>query len=497
MEALTEAGLVTRLTAVAKIITVEPAIFLQTFCWGLQSVISQDLMIAKICRDFGYNQTVCGDINNHTMSENVVQEEVTKLNMKLSMLTALPSIVLGLFVGAWSDRNGRKPVMLTPMVGYLISIGVWIANIYYWESPANYLLATGVYIFFGGFTCLLLGLYSYLADITSVTTRTARIGLLDVFLFAGVPVGIFTSAYIYKYSGYYGIFVTSFVLQVFSFLYIALFISDTRGPSSQYCYPETELQSQPRSTVRRYLSIFDWHQLKEVMKTTMKRRQYSLRRVILLLIFLMLLNVTIFSESSIMYLYARKQFSWDEQQFTKFTTCVILVSGVSLFLAMPLLSLYWKVHDATIGVLATLSKITSLVIISIAPNGWVLFLGACCGFLSSLAAIVIRSMLSKVVSKAELGKVFSLLASLEAAVPLFAAPLFTTVYNNTLSTFPGAVFLVQASLFVVSCAIFGYLYTLLAASNRDFSMLVEEEEEGQEDFAESVQHEENQPAVPT
>ena len=74
------------------------------------------------------------------------------------------------------------------------------------------------------------------------------------------------------------------------------------------------------------------------MRTTMKRRQYSLRRVILLLIFLMLLNVTIFrylpdeslvngspplsSESSIMYLYARKQFSWDEQQFTKFTTCV-------------------------------------------------------------------------------------------------------------------------------------------------------------------------------
>ena len=122
MEALTEAGLVTRLMAVARIITVEPAIFLQvrtclvcsnpvvfntnpqTFCWGLQSVISQDLMIAKICRDFGYNQTVCGDINNHTMAENAVQEEVTKLNMKLSMLTALPSIVLGLFVGAWSDR---------------------------------------------------------------------------------------------------------------------------------------------------------------------------------------------------------------------------------------------------------------------------------------------------------------------------------------------------------------------------------------------------------
>ena len=40
--------------------------------------------------------------------------------------------------------------------------------------------------------------------------------------------------------------------------------------------------------------------------------------------------------------------------------------------------------------------ITSLVIISLAPNGWVLFVGACSGFLGTLSAIVIRSLLSKV-----------------------------------------------------------------------------------------------------
>ena len=34
--------------AIAKLITVEPAIFMQSFNWGLQSVISQNLMIAKV-----------------------------------------------------------------------------------------------------------------------------------------------------------------------------------------------------------------------------------------------------------------------------------------------------------------------------------------------------------------------------------------------------------------------------------------------------------------
>jgi len=481
------------LMAFAKVITVEPAIFLQSFNWGLQSVISQNLMIAKVCRDFGYNATICANIDNHTMEENMVQAGVTSLNMNLQILSALPSIFLGFFVGAWSDRNGRKPVILGPMLGYIVANLVWLINIYYWEAPAKYLLATGVYSFFGGFTCLLVGLYSFMADITNVEMRTTRIGLLDLFMFSGVPAGIFVSAYVFQYSGYYGIFVTSTVIQTISFLYIAAFITDTRGPSSPYCYPDSELESSREpSTVKRYLSIFDWHQLVEVCRATLRRREHKMRRVILLLIFLMLLNVTIFSEGSITYLYARKKFLWNEQQFTRFSTCVTIVSGISIFLVMPVLSLYLKVHDATIGVLATISKITSLVIISLAPNGWVLFVGACSGFLSSLSAIVIRSILSKVVVKSELGKIFSMVASLEAAVPLFAAPLFTFVYNHTLDSFPGAVFLVQASLFLLSCLIFIYLYFLLAKpADTNFNLLVDDEE----DYQASIIREENNSAT--
>ena len=118
------------------------------------------------------------------------------------------------------------------------------------------------------------------------------------------------------------------------------------------------------------------------------------------------------------------------------------------------------------------------------------------------------SLLRSVV-KSELGKVFSLLASLEAAVPLFAgssifsnldvlsnlyssAPLFTWVYNNTLDTFPGAVFLVQASLFAFSCGIFVYIYVVLNRSGRDFSVLVEEQEE---DYTVSHLHMFNRPGV--
>ena len=55
-----------------KIITIEPAIFLQTFTWGLGSVISQNLLIAKECHDLGYDSLVCGDIENHPSVEDEV-----------------------------------------------------------------------------------------------------------------------------------------------------------------------------------------------------------------------------------------------------------------------------------------------------------------------------------------------------------------------------------------------------------------------------------------
>ena len=54
----------------------------------------------------------------------------------------------------------------------------------------------------------------------------------------------------------------------------------------------------------------------------------------------------------------------------------------------------------------------------------------------------------------ELGKVYTLLGCLEAAVPLAASPLLTEIYNNTLQTFPGAVYLARAGLVLVDLVLF-------------------------------------------
>ena len=53
---------------------------------------------------------------------------------------------------------------------------VYLLNVYYWQSRADYILLSAIYSLFGGDTTFLIGMYSFLADITTTDTRTSRSG---------------------------------------------------------------------------------------------------------------------------------------------------------------------------------------------------------------------------------------------------------------------------------------------------------------------------------
>ena len=91
--------------------------------------------------------------------------------------------------------------------------------------------------------------------------------------------------------------------------------------------------------------------------------------------------------------------------------------------------------------------------------------------MSTQVSTVIRSLLSKVVPATELGKVFTMLGCLEAAVPLIASPILTIVYNNTLNTFPGSVYLTQAAAMVVAVGLFSTVSWLTKRDDISFQIL--------------------------
>lgn len=74
--------------------------------------------------------------------------------------------------------------------------------------------------------------------------------------------------------------------------------------------------------------------------------------------------------------------------------------------------------------------------------------------LNGTSFIAMRSIISKLVTPDELGKVNSLFGVAEALMPLVYAPMYTTLYSATLNTLPGAFFILGGILTAPAVIIF-------------------------------------------
>lgn len=97
----------------------------------------------------------------------------------------IPFIIV-LFAGGWSDKKGiRKPLVLLPIVGELLgSVVLLISSIFMHTVPMQVPAFSERVTpsLFGGSTLMLMGIYSYLSQVTTEENRTFRFGCLTVFL---------------------------------------------------------------------------------------------------------------------------------------------------------------------------------------------------------------------------------------------------------------------------------------------------------------------------
>ncbi len=102
----------------------------------------------------------------------------------------IPPIIFALYIGPWSDKFGRKFLIVFPLIGYVLYNAWFLINVIYFDTfYTEYLMLEFIQFWFGGFMCLFLGLYSYVSDISPEHTRTARIAVIDFVFFTGMAIG--------------------------------------------------------------------------------------------------------------------------------------------------------------------------------------------------------------------------------------------------------------------------------------------------------------------
>ena len=73
-----------------------------------------------------------------------VQSYVSTLKIYESFINTIPAIIFALVLGPWSEKNGRKPLMIVPTVGFVLSTFFYMLIQYADSWPAELLLLAGI-----------------------------------------------------------------------------------------------------------------------------------------------------------------------------------------------------------------------------------------------------------------------------------------------------------------------------------------------------------------
>ncbi|XP_049876744.1 proton-coupled folate transporter-like [Pectinophora gossypiella] len=456
--------------------TVEPFLL----CYILPNIISSvavyKLNMEKAClADLNYSQDICDKAISGDASDNITTDALNGAQVLVAEMTAwrqplqsgIPAIMI-LFVGAWSDRTGnRKALMLIPLLGELVTSILMILAVYYfieWPLWATGLIEGLPSALSGGISIALMGSYSYIADVTSVDSRTFRIGIVGVIVTLGIPLGSSISGILTEAVGYYGIFGIGFVLYLIGFVHTYYRIHDVRKTKTEGKFWDKLVQFfHPRNV---------WDTLSLVIMARGRR----LAQILLIIWAHIVLIGPVFGEANLVYLYTLKKYSMDIIEFSLFSTYSTLVGIAGTAVAVTLFSKKMKMHDAVLGVIATACKVASSFVYGLAPTKQWFYSGPAFDFFGNTGVTAIRSLGTKVVKPNEVGKMCSLIGFIEAIVPVIYTPIYSKIYAKTIETFPGTFYIVGGAMTIPAFFIFIILYVLYKRQQRDVVKNPEEKE---------------------
>lgn len=199
-------------------VTVEPIVLCIILPSVMTIITTQNLTLEKGCRvNLALGDNICDALTkrNHSYpgyktNEAAVQKLAANMAIWKNIIQSIVPAMLLLLLGSWSDRHKRrKPCILNPILGEITTCVCILFCIYYfYELPVevNILAESIPVVFSGGWLSLFLGLYSYISGITTVETRTVRLGAIHILFSVSFCIGISLSGILFEILGFYGKF---------------------------------------------------------------------------------------------------------------------------------------------------------------------------------------------------------------------------------------------------------------------------------------------------
>ena len=353
-----------------KNITVEPVTFFYACAMILHTPVIQQYVYSRVALKRGLptslyqsDSSACEvddsvDSYAFRQSKNIVQAEASIVHLGIVLSASVPSIFMALLLGAWSDKVGRKIIMILPIIGGLVDT-IFILITMYTNLPV-YLLFVGSFVngFCGFFTTMILAVFSYVADITEESRRALRLGILEAIAFISGMISHLTSGWWIKHLGFKSPYWLILTLHSCNLLYVI------------FVLPETVKQPE-KKTVK---DLFDKGHIRRIIhlfSNAKLDRKWQLIGLMLASAFMMISSIGF---GSVIVLYALDvPFCCSPIMIGYFLAESMFVQAIGAMLGFFILRKC--ISEMTLTQLGFFSIVTSLVMMAFIKTKWMMFVG--------------------------------------------------------------------------------------------------------------------------
>lgn len=418
------------------LIGVEPVMFLYMAGIMTTTVVEESFFIFKACSvNLGYPVDICHNISDKAYKNysDAVQVEVSIFHQYQNIAYFGIPVLFAFFLGAWSDRVGRKIPLLLGLFGALVYSIMIVVNALNesWRLEVILFTAALPCALSGGAVSIFMASFSYLSDTTTQNERTIRVTLLEAAYLLPMPLGIAFGSYLFSgplFQSYSKMFMVHAAFQASAIIYTYFFI-----PRRTKAVCENQGPACSASHVT------------ETLKTLFSPRKERRRLLLILCLIGIVLYTLQRDEKKMTQLYTLKVFNWGVKEFSQFKTFQSSFYIAGLLVGVPLLKKLFHLRDTYIMIIGAISHITARIFFIAANSPFWFYIGAVSAVFGPVVAPVLRSVTSKLVPTSERGKVFALFSVADITAPIASGFIFSQVYIHTAQTsFPGAIYLVTA-----------------------------------------------------
>ncbi|XP_016381451.1 solute carrier family 46 member 3-like [Sinocyclocheilus rhinocerous] len=406
------------------------------------------------------NTSQCAANNtSHSRQQVEVQKAASLFSMYSDLSSMIPSLIVTLLLVAYSDQRGRKITIIMPLIGSLIYTLSFLAVSFFELNLYILIAASFVSALFGGIGTMLGGCFSYVADLCEDSKqKTLRMAVVDMMigLLAGVA-SISTGYFLYAV-GFNWPFFTSAIFQAVNLIYAVFILEETR------VIDRSETAACCRAMQKLASSICN------LFVGGSSQRKWVL--VLLIVTFSSLSFVNTGGLSMITLYELNEPLCWSEILVgygAAASTSIFITSFVGVYLFSRCLP------NIAIAFIGMLSVGISMFMTAFAKTTLMMFLVRIPAMFAIMPFPVLRSMMSKVVSKSEQGALFACVAFTENLSTYGSSAVFSRIYAATVAWCPGFIFLLGSGLCIIPISLLGIFRCFHSLDSNDNQALLSED----------------------